>query len=92
MRGTGGLVVLLVLGAGLAVSSPADAGVREGDINHNGNGTYNHNAFSIRSPTRNSGFQAISNANAGGVSSSRNAVCKHSRVCHIHQVSGDFPW
>jgi hypothetical protein len=79
---TGGL---LLLGC-LAAAPPAYA-----DINHNGNGTHNHNAFSIRSPTRNSGVQAISNANAGGISSSRNALCKRARVCHIKQVTFTDP-
>ncbi|MFB9836493.1 hypothetical protein [Actinoallomurus acaciae] len=91
MRGKGDLVVLLTLGICLT-AAPAygatTAGL-PGDTNHNGNGTYNHNAFSIRSPTRNSGLQAISNANAGGASSSRNALCRHVRFCRIHQVS--FP-
>jgi hypothetical protein len=86
MRGNGGLVVLLALAGCVAAAAPA-AAVPAGDVNHNGNGTNNHNAFSIRSPTRNSGVQAISNANAGGISSSRNALCKHTRVCHIRQVS-----
>jgi hypothetical protein len=91
MRGKGGLVVLLTLGTCL-VAAPAYGGTvaaLHGDINHNGNGKNNHNAFSIRSPTRNSGFQVISNANAGGATSSRNALCKRVRFCHIHQVS--FP-
>ncbi|GLY91774.1 hypothetical protein [Actinoallomurus iriomotensis] len=88
MRGNGGLVVLLTLGSCL-VTAPAYGAALGGDVNHNGNGSYNHNAFSIRSPTRNSGFQAISNANAGGASSSRNALCKRVRFCHLHQVS--FP-
>jgi hypothetical protein len=81
MRGTtGGLVVLLTLGTCLVAPSWAYA-----DHNRNGNGSGNHNAFSIRSPTRNEGWQAISNANAGGVSSSRNAFCKKVRFCRIHQ-------
>jgi hypothetical protein len=86
MKGNGGLVVLLTLGACLA-APPAygSSTILTGDINHNGNGTHNHNALSIRSPTSNSGLQAISNANAGGVGSSRNALCKKSRFCHIHQ-------
>jgi hypothetical protein len=77
--GKGGL---LLLTAGFCLVAPA---AYAGDINHNGNGTHNHNAFSIRSPTRNHGVQAISNANAGGVTSSRNALCKRPRFCHIHQ-------
>jgi hypothetical protein len=80
--GKGGL---LVLTAGSCLVAPA---AYAGDTNHNGNGTNNHNAFSIRSPTRNHGVQAISNANAGGVSSSRNALCKRARFCHIHQWGG----
>jgi hypothetical protein len=91
MRGNGVLVVLLALGIGLptAPAYGAAAAVPAGDINHNGNGKLNHNAFSIRSPTRNRGVQIISNANAGGLSSSRNALCKRARFCHIHQVT--FP-
>lgn len=81
---TGGLLILLM---SLATVPPAYASTMPADINHNGNGTHNHNAFSIRSPTRNSGVQAISNANAGGISSSRNALCKKARVCHIKQVT-----
>jgi hypothetical protein len=79
---TGGLLLLMSL---------APAARASADVNHNGNGTHNHNAFSIRSPTRNSGVQAISNANAGGVSSSRNALCKRARVCHVRQVTFTDP-
>ncbi|MCW2863790.1 MAG: hypothetical protein JWP48_5498 [Actinoallomurus sp.] len=81
----GGL--LLALTAGSCLVAPAASA---GDINHNGNGTHNHNAFSIRSPTHNDGVQAISNANAGGATSSRNALCKRTRFCHIRQWGG-FP-
>jgi hypothetical protein len=91
MRGNGGLIVLLTVGICLT-ATPAYGGtltVLNGDINHNGNGKHNHNAFSIRSPTHNKGFQIISNTNAGGVGSSRNAFCKRVRFCHIHQVT--FP-
>lgn len=84
MERNGGLVILFTLGACLAVR-PAMA--LADDVNHNGNGTHNHNALSIRSPTHNSGVQAISNASAGGVTSSRNALCKKTLFCHIHQVS-----
>jgi hypothetical protein len=80
----GGLLVLLM---SLLTVPQAYGSTVPADNNHNGNGTNNHNAFSIRSPTRNSGVQAISNANAGGVSSSRNALCKKARICHIRQVS-----
>jgi hypothetical protein len=84
---TGGLLLLV----SLAAMPRAYGSTVPADINHNGNGTHNHNAFSIRSPTRNSGVQAISNANAGGISSSRNALCKKSRVCHIKQVTFTDP-
>jgi hypothetical protein len=84
------LALALTLGACLAGPTAYGSRAPTGDINHNGNGTGNHNALSIRSPTRNSGVQAISNANAGGTSSSRNAMCKRSRVCHIRQWGG-FP-
>lgn len=83
----GGLLALLTFGACLYASPQAYAG----DHNRVGNGAHNHNALSIRSPTRNSGVQAISNANAGGVSSSRNALCKRTRFCHIHQAALDLP-
>jgi hypothetical protein len=79
----GGLLVLLM---SLLAVPQAYGSTVPADINHNGNGTHNHNAFSIRSPTRNSGVQAISNANAGGVSWSRNALCKKVRICHIRQA------
>jgi hypothetical protein len=82
----GGILVGLTLGTCLVASSQAYA-----DNNHNGNGAYNHNAFSIRSPTRNGGVQAISNANAGGQGSSRNALCKKTRFCHIQQRTGFAP-
>jgi hypothetical protein len=81
----GGLLLVLTVGSCL-VAPPAYAG----DINKNGNGTHNHNALSIRSPTHNDGVQAISNANAGGAGSSRNALCKRARFCHIRQWGG-FP-
>ena len=81
MRGTNGsLVVLLTLGTCLVASPPA-----YGDHYRNGNGTGNQNAFSIRSPTSNHGMQIISNANAGGRTSSRNALCKKHRFCTIRQ-------
>lgn len=80
--GKGGLLVAMALGVFLALPPPSYA-----DSNRNGNGTNNHNAFSIRSPTHNGGVQAISNANAGGRTSSRNALCKKTRFCHIHQVA-----
>jgi hypothetical protein len=80
-RRTGGLAVLLTVGACVAVPSPARA-----DNNHNGNGSGNRNAFSIRSPTHNHGRLITSNANAGGLSSIRNAFCKHQRICTIRQI------
>jgi hypothetical protein len=82
----GGVLALFTLGAWLAASPQA-----YGDHIRVGNGSGNHNALSIRSPTRNSGVQAISNSNAGGVSSSRNALCKKVRVCRIHQAAWDLP-
>ena len=82
MRGTsGGLVVLLTLGTCL-VAAPRAYG------DHNGNGSHNHNAFSINSPTSNRGLQIVSNANAGGRGSTRNAICKRQRFCGIHQAGG----
>lgn len=84
----GGLLALaLTLGAGLAGSPQAYAG----DHNRVGNGSGNRNAVSIHSPTRNSGVQAISNTNAGGVSTSRNGLCKRARFCRIHQAAWDPP-
>jgi hypothetical protein len=82
MRATsGGLVVLLSLGTCLASSPHAYA-------DHNGNGSHNHNAFSINSPTTNRGLQIVSNANAGGRGSTRQAICKRQRTCGIHQAGG----
>lgn len=83
MRGirNGGLLALLALGVCLAASPHAYA-----DHNRVGNGSGNHNALSIRSPTTNHGMQIISNANAGGINSSRNAFCKKQHICKIHQV------
>ncbi len=81
-------VLLVAFALGLCVAAQPRA---YGDQNHNGNGTGNHNAFSIRSPTRNSGVQSISNANAGGVTSSRNALCRWHRHCHIHQAGYWLP-
>lgn len=78
---------LLVLFLSLVAGAPAYGSTVPADVNHNGNGTHNHNAFSIRSPTRNGGVQSISNANAGGMTSSRNALCKRARLCHTRQVS-----
>lgn len=79
-RTTGGLAVLLSVSACVAVASPAYA-----DHNRNGNGNGNRNAISIRSPTNNHGKQIVSNANAGGVSSIRNTICKQQKVCAIRQ-------
>lgn len=73
----------LLLLACLALSPQGRA--MAGDNNHNGNGTHNHNAFSIRSPTHNHGIQPVSNANAGGVTHTRNAFCKKVRFCRINQ-------
>jgi hypothetical protein len=85
-RTTGSLAVLLSGGACVAVAmaSPAYA-----DHNRIGNGSGNRNSISIHSPTRNHGKQVISNANAGGVSSIRNAICKRQRTCVIHQTVWD---
>jgi hypothetical protein len=80
--GNSALLLLLTVATGLG---PSPARAWAGDVNHNGNGTGNRNALSIRSPTTNHGVQAISNANAGGINSSRNALCKKARHCHIHQ-------
>lgn len=81
MRGFGGLLALIAAGSCLAAVPHAYA-----DTNRNGNGSGNRNTFSIRSPTINHGQQIISNENAGGVNSSRNAFCKRQRVCRIHQA------
>jgi hypothetical protein len=55
------------------------------DDNHIGNGSHNHNAISIHSPTSNKGPQSVSNSNAGGRTSTRNAFCKRARYCKIIQ-------
>lgn len=78
---------LLGLGVSLALAVPthgAEAAVT-GDINHNGNGFHNHNAFSIRSPSFNTGFEPGSNANAGGLSNTPRARCKKVHHCLIRQ-------
>jgi hypothetical protein len=85
----GGIVLLVAVCVALlapgAEASPTARSVIAGDKNHVGNGAHNHNALSIRSPTFNTGFQPISNANAGGVTNSRHAFCKKVRFCKIHQ-------
>jgi hypothetical protein len=82
MRG----IAIALLGLCLPLGAPAHAAASlAGDNNHNGNGWNNHNAFSIRSPTRNEGIQPVSNANAGGVTHTRNAFCKKVRFCRIGQ-------
>jgi hypothetical protein len=88
MTGTAGRTVLLVLGVSLTLGMPsggAEAAVVAGDVNHNGNGTQNHNAFSIRSPTINSGVAPGSNANAGGITITPRAKCKKVKHCVIRQ-------
>ncbi len=76
----------MILGVLLSFAAAPRAGAAlPADHNNSGNGWFNHNALSIRSPTRNSGFQSISNANAGGVTSSRNASCRWRHHCVIHQ-------
>jgi hypothetical protein len=94
----GRCVTLLGLGISLALGAPLHAGAEAaqipqrpsmttlvGDKNHIGNGTHNHNALSIRSPTTNKGPQAVSNSNAGGKTITRNAFCKKKRFCKIIQ-------
>jgi hypothetical protein len=87
-----GLGVSLAFGAPLHVSAEAaqipqrsSMTTLVSDKNHIGNGTHNHNAVSIHSPTTNKGPQAVSNANAGGRTSTRNAFCKKKRYCKIIQ-------
>jgi hypothetical protein len=79
MRGMTG--VAAAIAAFLAASLPSSV-----HADHNGNGSFNHNAFSINSPTTNRGRQIGSNANAGGINSTRNAFCKKVRLCRIHQA------
>jgi hypothetical protein len=55
------------------------------DISHGGNGTNNHNSFSVKSPTNNHGYQHTSSSTEGGVTSIQNAMCKNVKVCHITQ-------
>jgi hypothetical protein len=91
-------VTLLSLGISLTFAAPLHAGAEAaqipqrssmttlvGDKNHIGNGTNNRNAVSIHSPTTNKGPQAVSNANAGGRTSTRNAICKKKHYCKIIQ-------
>jgi hypothetical protein len=95
---SGRRVTLLSLGIPLFLGVSLDVGAEAASIPHAtsmtalahdknriGNGSYNHNAVSIHSPTTNRGPQAISNANAGGRTSSRNAFCKKKRYCKIIQ-------
>lgn len=87
---------LLGLGAVLAAALPvahsrpvvrldSSTAVLAGHKNTIGNGSYNHNAVSINSPTRNKGPVATSNANAGGRTSTRAGFCKKKRHCLIIQ-------
>jgi hypothetical protein len=88
MTGTARRTALVALGVSLALGMPscgAEAAVVADDINHNGNGTHNHNAFSIRSPTFNSGIAPGSNANAGGTTNTPRAKCKKVKHCIIRQ-------
>ncbi|MBP2706670.1 hypothetical protein JOL79_22940 [Microbispora sp. RL4-1S] len=50
-----------------------------------GNGRRNHNVLSLRSPTRNRGYQHTSTNTAEGATSIQNALCRGSRVCNITQ-------
>jgi hypothetical protein len=55
------------------------------DYDHYGNGTRNHNIFSLESPTSNQGYQHTSTSTAGGTTSVQNAMCRHVTVCNITQ-------
>jgi hypothetical protein len=66
-----------------ASGTPA-AVVRDGN-HHDGNGHHNRNIISVRSPTRNRGYQHTSNSNAGGTNPVQNALCRHVTVCTITQ-------
>lgn len=71
-------------GPHLASNAPA-AVVRDGD-HHDGNGHHNRNIISVRSPTKNHGYQHTNNSNAGGTNPVQNALCRHVTVCTISQA------
>lgn len=73
------VVVLAVVRPGSPVVAFA------GDKNTIGNGTGNHSAVSIQSPTFNRGPLAVSNTNAGGRTSTRAAFCGRKYRCLIVQ-------
>lgn len=81
-----------LLAAGLAAPSAAAAPAagRPGraaraDDTQGGSGRHNNNTFTVRSPTRNQGYQHTNSGNAGGENSVQNALCRGARVCHVTQ-------
>lgn len=81
-----------LLAAGLAAppaaAAPAErapARAARADDTRGGNGRHNNNTFSIKSPTRNSGYQHTNSGNAGGANSVQNALCRGSSVCRVTQ-------
>jgi hypothetical protein len=66
-----------------AARTPA-AAARDGN-HHDGNGRRNRNVISVRSPTRNHGYQHTNNGNAGGMNPVQNALCRNVTVCTINQ-------
>jgi hypothetical protein len=73
-------VVFVWGSAASADTGPSRNPVADEDV-HSGNGTRNHNIFSMKSPTSNRGYQHTSTSTAGGRTNVYNAICRYVRVC-----------
>ncbi len=71
--------------AAAAPRGRASARTVRADDTDGGNGRHNRNTFSIKSPTRNSGYQHTNSGNAGGANSVQNALCRGASVCRVTQ-------
>jgi hypothetical protein len=67
------------------MARPPATAARDGSHHHDGNGRRNRNVISVRSPTRNHGYQHTNNGNAGGMNPVQNALCRNVTVCTINQ-------
>jgi hypothetical protein len=96
-------VAALILGAGLAIETDANAGAAPpvvvlhggsgGPVGNLGNGKFNRNSFVINSPSFSHDIQHIRNINVGGNTLTPAAVCKHHvRRCTIIQRAIVDPW